>query len=203
MKPGIVQRIFNDHYPALAASRPLDDRSRWAARNIRTCRTPEQGYHIDACPNGDYRIRLNNSCGHRACPLCGATDTELWLERQSAKELRCPHHQVVFTSPADLRTLWRWNRKAFTGLYFRAAWHTLREDGRMLVTTCSILPSENDGQIGKFLNRHSDASIQTLDHVPGFNTEFGKQHLPNHDGGDGFYYALLVKSGASGEKVSA
>ena len=127
MKPGIVQRIFNEHYPALAAVRPLDDRSRWAALNIRTCRTPAQGFHVDACPNGDYRVLLNNSCRHRSCPLCGATETELWLERQSAKELRCPHHQVVFTSPADLRTLWRWNRKAFTGLYFRAAWHTLRE----------------------------------------------------------------------------
>lgn len=82
---------------------------------------------MDACPNGDYRIRLNNSCRHRSCPLCGAAETQLWLERQSAKELRCPHHQVVFTSPADLRTLWRWNRKAFTGVYFRAAWHSLRE----------------------------------------------------------------------------
>ena len=111
----------------LDAARRLDWRSRWAAWNIRTCRTSAQGYHIDACPNGHYRILLNNSCRHRACPLCGATETELWLERQSAKELRCPHHQVVFTSPAILRELWRWNRKAFTTQYFRAAWHTLRE----------------------------------------------------------------------------
>jgi len=59
--------------------------------------------------------------------LCGATETQLWLERQSAKELRCPHHQVVFTSPDSLRLLWRWNRPLFTNLYFRAAWHTLRE----------------------------------------------------------------------------
>jgi len=127
MKPGIVQRIFTEHYPTLNATRRLDDRSRWAAWNIRTCRTPSQGYHIDACPNGDYRIKLNNSCKHRACPLCGATETELWLERQSAKEIRCPHHQVVFTSPDGLRELWRWNRRAFTGTYLRAAWHTLRE----------------------------------------------------------------------------
>jgi len=127
MKPGIVQRIFKEHYPVLDAARRLDYRSRWAAWNIRTCRTPTQGFHIDACPNGDYRIKLNNSCKHRACPLCGATETELWLERQSAKELRCPHHQVVLTSPDSLRELWRWNRKAFTTLYFRAGWHTLRE----------------------------------------------------------------------------
>jgi len=127
MKPGTVQRIFDDHYPAVEAAHRLDERSRWAAWNIRTCRTPAQGYHIDECPNGDYRIRLNNSCRHRACPLCGSTETELWLERQSAKELRCPHHQVVFTSPDWLRAIWRWNRALFTSLYFLAAWHTLRE----------------------------------------------------------------------------
>ena len=127
MKPGTVQRIFDDHYPAVEAARRLDERSRRAAWNIRTCRTPAQGYHIDECPNGDYRIRLNNSCKHRACPLCGATETELWLERQRAKELRCPHHQVVFTSPDSLRVVWYWNRRLFTNLYFLAAWHTLRE----------------------------------------------------------------------------
>jgi len=127
MKPGTVQRIFEEHYPVVEATHRLDERSRWAAWNIRTCRTPAQGYHIDECPNGDYRIRLNNSCKHRACPLCGATETELWLERQSAKELRCAHHQTIFTSPDGLRLLWRYNRKLFTNLYFRAAWHSLRE----------------------------------------------------------------------------
>ncbi len=127
MKGGIVQRIFNDHFPAVDAHRQLDSRSRNAAWHIRTCRTPVQGYHIDECPNGDYRIRLNNSCKHRACPLCGATETELWLERQRAKELRCSHHQIVFTSPDALRTIWRWNRKLFTNLYFQAAWHALRD----------------------------------------------------------------------------
>lgn len=127
MKPGTVQRIFNDHFPAVDATQRLDERSRRAARNIRTCRTPAQGYHIDECPNGDYRIRLNNSCKHRACPLCGATETELWLERQNAKALRCAHHQTVFSSPGALRSIWRYNRKLFTNLYFRAAWHALRE----------------------------------------------------------------------------
>lgn len=127
MKAGVIQRIFNDHFAAVDAAHRLDGRSMWAAWNIRTCRTPTQGYHIDECPNGDYRIRLNNSCRHRTCPLCGATETELWLERQSAKELRTAHHQIVFTSPADLRELWRWNRKLFTNLYFRAAWHSLRD----------------------------------------------------------------------------
>lgn len=127
MKPGIVQRIFNEHYSAVDTTRPLDDRSRRAAWNIRTCRTPKQGFHIDECPNGDYRVILCNSCKHRSCPMCGTAETELWLERQLAKEVRCKHHQIVFTSPDTLRPFWRWNRKLFTNLYFRAAWHALRD----------------------------------------------------------------------------
>jgi hypothetical protein len=126
MRPGTVQRIFNDHFPAIDATQRLDARSLWAAWNICTCRTPSQGFHIDECPNGDYRVVLNNSCKHRSCPMCGAMETELWLERQLAKELRCSHFQIVYTSPDSLRAFWRWNRKLFTNLYFRAAWHSLR-----------------------------------------------------------------------------
>lgn len=127
MKPGTVQRIFNDHFDEVDAMQKLDDRSRRAAWNIRTCRTPKQGFHIDECPNGDYRIIQNNSCKHRTCPMCGAIETELWLERQLAKEVHCKHHQIVFTTSDLLRPLWRWNRKLFTNLYFQAAWHALRE----------------------------------------------------------------------------
>lgn len=127
MRAGIIQRIFKEHYEAVDAVHPLDERSRRAAWNILTCRTPKQGYHIDECPNGDYRAILCNSCKHRACPLCGAAETELWLERQRTKELCCRHHQLVYTSPASLRVFWRWNRRLFVNLYFRAAWHSLRD----------------------------------------------------------------------------
>jgi hypothetical protein len=127
MKQGTIQRIFDDHFPAVDAAQQLDQRARTAAWDIRTCRTPLQGYHVDVCPKGHYSIVLNNSCGHRSCPLCGATETQLWIERQLAKEIGCEHYQVVFTSSDSLRPLWRWNRKLFTNLYFRAAWHSLRE----------------------------------------------------------------------------
>jgi len=84
-----------------------------------------------------------------------------------------------------------------------ATWQTLCEGGRMLVTTCSILPRENDVQIEKFLDRHPDASVQQITHVPGLATSFGIQQLPDHAGGDGFYYALLVKSGPASDGVFA
>jgi len=127
MKAGIVQRIFLDHYNSYRRAYVLSSNKRWAALNIMTCRTPEQGFHVDACPKGHYRVILNNSCKHRSCPQCGLTETELWLERRRLQALACKYFHIVFTISHDLHRIWRWNRKSFTGLMLRAAWHSLRE----------------------------------------------------------------------------
>ena len=87
MQAGIVQKIFNDHFAEYKRNRILHSREENAARAIMTCRTPAQGYHIDACPNDDYQVAGLNSCKHRACPQCGATDSQSWLERRKASAL--------------------------------------------------------------------------------------------------------------------
>ena len=127
MEAGIVQRIFRDHFETYRTEHGVSERERWAAWNIMTCRTAEQGFHVDECPNGDYRIVLHNSCKHRSCPQCGATETELWLERRKLQALACAYFHIVFTISHELHGIWRWNRKLFTDLMLRAAWHTLRE----------------------------------------------------------------------------
>jgi hypothetical protein len=135
MEAGIVQRIFRDHFAAYQREHPVGARERWAAWNILTCRTPAQGFHVDACPTGDYRVLLHNSCKHRSCPQCGATETELWLERRRLQALACPYFHIVFTLSHALHAIWRRNRTRFTDVMFQAAWHTLREllgDGRWL-----------------------------------------------------------------------
>jgi hypothetical protein len=127
MEAGIVQRIFRDHFAAYQREHPVGARERWAAWNILTCRTPAQGFHLDACPHGHYEVRLPNSCKHRSCPQCGATETELWLERRTLQALACPYFHIVFTLSHALQAIWRWNRQRFTDAMFRAAWHTLRD----------------------------------------------------------------------------
>ncbi len=127
MEAGIVQRIFREHFAAYQRGHPVGARERWAAWNILTCRTPAQGYHLDACPQGDYHVLLPNSCKHRSCPQCGVTETELWLERRNLQALACRYFHIVFTISHALHAIWRWNRKQFTDVLFRAAWHTLRE----------------------------------------------------------------------------
>ncbi|MDH4203782.1 MAG: transposase [Phycisphaerae bacterium] len=127
MKAGIVQKIFLDHFAAYRKQKSLWQRRLRAAWCIMTCKTPAQGYHIDACPNGDYQVKAYNSCKHRACPQCGAADTQLWLERRKAQALDCPYFHIVFTISHDLHKPWRANRKLFTSLMMRAGWHSLRD----------------------------------------------------------------------------
>lgn len=127
MKAGIVQQIFSDHFDDYRKGRIIDGRQWRAAWDIMTCRTPEKGYHVDECPNGDYRVVLPNSCKNRACPQCGSTETQLWLERRRLQALDCPYFHIVITISHDLHGIWKTNRRLFAGLMMRGAWHALRE----------------------------------------------------------------------------
>jgi len=70
-----------------------------------------------------------------------------------------------------------------------AIWPYLKPGGTLLYATCSILPEENHLQIASFLRRHDDVLLQDI----GNNKEPGLQVFPDPTGGDGFYYAKLVK----------
>ena len=70
-----------------------------------------------------------------------------------------------------------------------AIWPRLKPDGVMVYATCSILPQENGEQIAAFLQRHKDAKLVET----GDAQSPGKQNLPHPEGGDGFFYAKLIK----------
>lgn len=77
-----------------------------------------------------------------------------------------------------------------------ALWRLLEPGGRMLYSTCSIFKDENEVQIAKFLDRHPDGSEITLhDARWGERRPHGRQILTGRHNMDGFYYALLTKSG--------
>lgn len=92
-----------------------------ALRAIAECQTAKRGGHLAQCTHCGCEHVLLNSCRHRACPRCGHTQTERWLERQRDALLPVPYFHVVFTLPAELRRFVRTHQKALLSALFHAA----------------------------------------------------------------------------------
>ena len=125
--PVTLQSIFQTHFDHFARRSPLADYQREAGCRIRDCRTPALGGHVVGCPQGHVRKICCNSCRHRNCPLCSAFAREKWLAAWKERLLQCPHHHIVFTVPHEMIPLWRYNKREFADLLFRAATESLRE----------------------------------------------------------------------------
>ena len=69
----------------------------------------------------------------------------------------------------------------------RAAWKVLAKGGKLLYTTCSIFPEENEKQVRWFLNEQTDAKIDAE-----YEAHNGHLILPN-DSNDGFFHVLFEK----------
>ncbi len=74
-----------------------------------------------------------------------------------------------------------------------ALWPLLRNGGRLLYCTCSVLAEENDDVIGAFLAARGDAEGIGIAADWGSPTLWGRQLLPTVDAHDGFYFALLER----------
>ena len=75
----------------------------------------------------------------------------------------------------------------------KSLWPLLKQEGKLLYVTCSVLNDENDRQIQQFISEFSDAIVCHIESTWGTDREFGRQILPGHDGMDGFYYAVISK----------
>ncbi len=76
----------------------------------------------------------------------------------------------------------------------QVAWQLLKPGGKLLYSTCSILPDENEQIIAAFIARTEDAVHQQIHACWGRDCRYGRQLLPETGTHDGFYYALLSKN---------
>jgi len=74
----------------------------------------------------------------------------------------------------------------------RTCWSRLEPGGKLLYSTCSILPEENQQIIAAFVESQSDATHDRIMASWGQECSYGRQLLP--DAHDGFYYARLLKN---------
>ncbi|RLA23660.1 MAG: 16S rRNA (cytosine(967)-C(5))-methyltransferase [Gammaproteobacteria bacterium] len=75
----------------------------------------------------------------------------------------------------------------------QAVWELLTPGGILLYATCSILKQENECQIERFLQQHSDAQELPIQADWGVKRSLGRQVLTGSQSMDGFYYARLQK----------
>jgi len=122
-----VQQILRKHFDDFAQRHSLSADMRWAACQMRDCRTAALGGHVLSCPNGCTQRIAYNSCRHRSCPQCSALPAEKWLDGWKQRLLDCPHVHSVFTTPHELLPLWRYNKRLFADLLFTSATCALRE----------------------------------------------------------------------------
>jgi len=92
----------------------------------------------------------------------------------------------------------------------------LAPNGRIVYSTCTFAPEENEGVVARFLESHPDFSLVTIDvswGAPGFNPEdlssfVSTPHCRDdlrkcrrifpHQGGEGHFVALLMRRGGAG-----
>src|SRR5690606_27271491 len=100
-------------------------------------------------------------------------------------DVPCSNTGVLARRP-DAR--WRLRRRdleslaLIQGKLLEAAWRHLAPGGRLLYSTCSIEPEENEERIAEFIAAHPEATELTV-----------RQFLPHRAAGDGGYASLLLK----------
>ncbi len=128
-----------------------------------------------------------------------ASDAEQWKGADSYQrillDVPCSATGVIRRNP-DIKYLRRQDDIAeLSGVQLamlQTCWSKLAPGGKLLYSTCSILPEENQQIIAAFVESQDDA---THDHIVaswGQECSYGRQLLPSTH--DGFYYARLVKS---------
>ena len=121
--------VFRAHGEAYRKSHVLSPAQARVMRAIETCRTAVLGGHMDECVSCHFERPAYNSCRNRHCPKCQALVQARWVERRLQRILPVPYFHVVFTLPAELRSLVGHNRRLLFSLLFRAAADTLLELG--------------------------------------------------------------------------
>lgn len=75
----------------------------------------------------------------------------------------------------------------------KGLWPLLKPGGTLLYATCSIFEEENSEVVEKFLQSYANASYEEDTESELISRPYGKQLVPNPDGSDGLFYAMIRK----------
>jgi hypothetical protein len=124
-----VADVFRAHGEAYRQAHSLTGDQGKVMRAIEACRTAVLGGHVDFCLDCGTKTPSYNSCRNRHCPKCQGLEQAEWIEARKARTLPTHHFHVVFTIPAQLRSLAKANQEVVYSILFREASRTLLELG--------------------------------------------------------------------------
>lgn len=122
-----VADIFRRYGPHYRSAHPMPANRLRAMRAIETCRTADQGGHVDECSHCGTKQISYNSCRNRHCPKCQFLKKERWIEDRGRDLLPIPYFHVVFTIPDLLNPLVLRNQDTLYAVLFKAVSETLME----------------------------------------------------------------------------
>ena len=120
-----VADVFGKHGDDFLESRPMSLEQAKVLRDIVNCRTAALGGHRCVCDTCGHEDISYNSCRNRHCPKCQSLRQARWIERRKERILPTHYFHVVFTLPAELRSLTLCNKKKLFPILFHAASKTL------------------------------------------------------------------------------
>lgn len=100
---------------------------RRAAWSIQVCRTPALGEDQWECERCEQVHTVYHSCGNRHCPICQASRSYDWLERQQERLLPVPYFHVVFSIASELNVVFLYNRELLFQELFAQSSSTLQD----------------------------------------------------------------------------
>lgn len=116
----------------------------------------------------------------------------------------CSSERHVLDSPTHLLD-WRPGRTkrlaANQWTMLASAWLVLRYGGRLVYSTCSLSPLENDGVVSKLVKKFGKEVVISRPEIPGGEaTEWGTILLPDKSGHGPFYLSIMEKVNSSDDK---
>lgn len=126
LKPSLtLQHILNEHLDTLNHEGLFNGYQNKILRALKQCKTAALGSHWEACDSCGVVKEHYNSCGNRHCPQCQGANRERWLLERDYDLFDVPYHHVTFTVPAELRGVFKWNKKELYNILFTSMWGTL------------------------------------------------------------------------------
>jgi hypothetical protein len=115
-RPSVMVEALRRHASAFEDRHRAEPWQRTVLGRLLACRTEAMGMHRCSCEACGWTGYAHDSCGDRHCPRCSGRATGEWLEARQARMLSVPHFQVVFTLPAELRSIAKRNPRVVYAL---------------------------------------------------------------------------------------